>query len=368
VAPRDDAERELVEIWEEILGVGRIGVRDDFFALGGHSLLAVRLFTRIDARFGKTLPLATLFRTPTVERLAPLLSDQPGGADDDAAPWPSLVPLRAAGSRPPLFLVHHAYGDVTGYSDLVYHLGADQPVFGLQARGLDGKLPPCTRIEGMASRYIEEIRAAFPDGPYCLAGFSLGGVIAFEMARQLRDAGQEVGLLALLDTYAPIYFQSGPGKRGAPLARFADHLQVLTRLKPKDQLGYVQTKTRRVLERSREALRAMAPAASGGSDGQQRPGLEEAIRNVAEASRRALAEYVPPVYEGSAVLFRAAEREVVAEYDPVLWWENVVAGGFEVREVPGDHIGMIHEPCVRTLAQELTAALERKGKRGDDAA
>ncbi len=197
VEPRDALELRLAKIWEEVLGVPRVGIRDDFFELGGHSLLAVRLTARIEQELGKALPLTALFEGGTVEKMAALIRDGETGTAS------ALVPIQANGTLPPFFCVHPAGGDVLGYAALARHLGPDQPFYGLQSAGLTGGRP-LSDVAEMAAAYLEEVLRVQPRGPYRIGGWSLGGLIAFEMARQLRERGEEVALLAILDG-APEY-------------------------------------------------------------------------------------------------------------------------------------------------------------------
>ncbi len=200
IAPRDNLERQLANIWEKILDVKTVGVQDSFFELGGHSLLAVRLFAQIENRFGRRLPLAALFQAPTIEQLANVLRET---ALSKA--WSSLVPIQPLGSKPPLYCVHAAGANVLIYRPLSRHLGNEQPVYALQAQGLDGQRPPFLHIEDMAAHYIREMRAFQPEGPYRLLGASFGGLVIFEMAQQLLEQGQEVALMAMLNTNCPVY-------------------------------------------------------------------------------------------------------------------------------------------------------------------
>jgi thioesterase domain-containing protein len=193
--PRTLAEAQLTEIWEATLGVSPIGVDDDFFDLGGHSLLAVRMMARVRHRLGRSAPLTVLFRSPTIAALARALSEHPG-AHDDAI----VVALREEGDEPPLFCVHPVGGDVLCYVELARAMGAGRPVYGVRAQ-LSAAAP--ATIEAMAARYLKEIRRIAPSGPYLLAGWSMGGLIALEIARRLTAAGDDVGLLALLDTHPP---------------------------------------------------------------------------------------------------------------------------------------------------------------------
>ncbi len=206
-------ERELVRIWEEVLGVRPVGVRDNFFELGGHSLLAVRLFALIEKRLRRRLPLTTVFHGATVEHLASVLRQQ-ATLDRHA----SLVPIKPGGANKPLFLVHPAGGHVFPYVHLAQFLGPEQPCYGLQAKGVEDGEDPHTRIEDMAAYYIQALQTVQPTGPYCLGGWSMGGVVAFEMAQQLHAQGQRVALLALLDGRIPTPDETFPEEDSEAIA------------------------------------------------------------------------------------------------------------------------------------------------------
>ena len=188
----------MVQIWEDELGVRPISIHDDFFDLGGHSLLAVRVFARIEQTLGVRLPLSELFHVPTVEGLAGVVS---GGARSSS--WRALVPIQVGGSRSPLFAVPGIGGNVLCYADLAWLLPLEQPFYGLQSRGLDGLEKPLSRIEEIAASFLKEIREVQAVGPYYLMGACIGGVVAYEMAQQLRAAGEEVRLLVLLESWLP---------------------------------------------------------------------------------------------------------------------------------------------------------------------
>ena len=353
VPPRDDIERELARIWESVLGAEGIGIRDDFFDLGGHSLLAVRLFSRIEKAFGKRLPLATLFGAGTIEELAQRLRQEAW-----SAPWSSLVEIQTGGGRPPFFCVHPIGGNILNYHDLARRLGPDQPVFGLQAVGLDRKQPPLTRVEDMAEHYIREIRDVQPSGAYYLGGVSFGGVVAFEMACRLLERGEKIALLALLDTHCPVYPTTLPGRE---LHRFK-----LERLMGKavfhakrllESGAHVREMAKGLRKRMKRRIsrlaRSVAPDTPSGSR-----------LTVSEANRMALDRYTPGSFPGRVTLFKAAQRSMRTSYDPRDAWEHYARGGFEVREVPGPHATMLIEPHVEALARELRACLDREiGKR-----
>ena len=187
--PRDALELDLTNLWEDLLEQHPIGMSANFFELGGHSLLAARLCASIEQAFGTKLPLATFFQAATIEQQAELLRRE---SKDEV--WPSLVPIRAGRGKPPLFCVHGVGGNILTYRDLARYLPSDQPVYCLQACGLDGKAPIHRRIEDMAGHYVAQTRQVQPHGPYAIAGMSFGGVVAFEMARQLEEQGQRVAL------------------------------------------------------------------------------------------------------------------------------------------------------------------------------
>jgi pimeloyl-ACP methyl ester carboxylesterase len=195
----DSVEEQLVEIWEELLAVRPIGVQDDFFELGGHSLLVVRLMSRIKRQMGKSLPLAAIFEGGTIEQLARRINREEALAD-----WSPLVRLQAGGSERPFFLVHPVGGNVLSYGALVNHLGRERGYYGLQAHGLMEGQSPLKRVDEMATEYLAALRTVQPEGPYLLGGWSMGGVVAFEMARQLTAQEQQVELLALIDSKIPL--------------------------------------------------------------------------------------------------------------------------------------------------------------------
>ncbi|MFL6197022.1 MAG: non-ribosomal peptide synthetase, partial [Thermoanaerobaculia bacterium] len=352
---RDTLELELLRIWQETLGVPRLGVRDDFFESGGHSLLAVRLVEQVRQRFGRDLQLAVLFQGGTVEAMAALLREE----SQEAASC--LVPIQPAGARPPFFCVHPAGGDVLGFAALARSLGPDQPFYGLQSRGLAGDGEPLTRIEDMAARYLEEVRRVQPEGPYRLGGWSLGALIAFEMARQLQAAGEEVSLLAVLD--------SSPEIAGSGLEMEEDHVSALV------EIGrYVERLWDRNVSLARTDLEGLEAEAGlelllerlreadflppGAGVGQLRR-----ILRVYQANTLAARRYVPGCYPGRVTLFRAADTPEGPDHPktpqpPDRGWSRITGQPAEIHTIPGDHITMLAEPNVHELARSLGAALE----------
>jgi aspartate racemase len=277
IAPTDELEKQLTKIWAAVLSKESIGIRDNFFDLGGHSLLAARLMHRIEQTLGQRLPLAALLQAPTVEQFAALLRQEGWSAS-----WSSLVAIQAEGSRPPFFCVHGVGGNVVGFRDLARHMGPEQPFYALQPQGLDGQRPCLTSVPEMAERYLREIRRVQPEGPYRIGGYSFGGLVAYEMAQQLRAQEQEVSLLALFDTY--------PGK----MESRASQMRNLSKLPLKEALLFLVKKGSFVMMTLRKRLELQM--------------LPRALRNVRQACAAAAAGYDVQPYDGQVTLFRVKEK------------------------------------------------------------
>ncbi|HET7230631.1 MAG TPA: amino acid adenylation domain-containing protein [Longimicrobium sp.] len=354
VEPYTPEEIEMADLWSEVLGVPRVGANDDFFMLGGHSLLAVRLMARIRERFGRELPLAELFRAPTLAELAAAVARAGEGA-----PAPTLVTLHAGGTRTPVFFVHPAGGTVFRYADLARALGPDQPFHGLQARGVSDDLPPSDRIDEMVERYAAAIREAFPNGPYLIGGWSAGGPVAFALAARLREMGEDAPLAIILDAVAP-----GHGDDPPPFDDVDLYLRFAYDLLGTDEAAAAELEAglRAVPAEEREAAmsrwlaRGSAPAP---------PGMVTQIGRTVRlwaAMDRALKGWRPPRYDGDVLLVESELGSPGGTTPPgglVAGWAPYVGGKLEYHVVPGAHATMVLEPWVAPVARAVREALAR---------
>lgn len=340
VPPRDSLELQLASIWEKLLSIKTIGIRDNFFELGGHSLLAVRVFSEIEKLTGRDLPLATLFQAPTIEELVYILRRQGWSPS-----WSCLVPIKAGGSGVPFFCIHAVGGNVIEYHDLAQHLGDVHPVYGLQAKGLDGSESPHLRVSDQAAHYIQEIRRIQPTGPYFMGGLSSGGVVAFEMAHQLIQQGEKVGLVALIDSYFP-----GPNKE--VFFQIKQHIKNL--IHAPDRLKYIR-KRKRILERR---LHIQIWQFINRFPENLRP-LPPKLLNILEANEQAMRRYIPAFYPDEITVFLASDITVeISSYAPLEWRNVAAVVNFET--IPGDHISVLKDPNVKVLADRIKQIIAHK--------
>ncbi len=341
-APVGETEGVLAQIWAEVLGVERVGRHDHFFELGGHSLLAVKLVSRIRQRLGGDVALADLFSHPTVESLATLMRGDGGRVRDDRA-----IPVRPTGSKSPLFLVHEGAGSVAYAWVLQPHIDAEIPVFALPATAASG--PRLRTVEGMATRLVRMLREVQPVGPYRLAGWSFGGVLAYEMASQLIGQDQAVEFVGMMDTYHPAVARSraeDPGRDYALLLgvlRMAEAPGGSTGPRIGEQAAAPGTDMETFVRRCRE--KGLLPDHVTAAQAQE-------MQDRVSANRRALREYFPHPLPLPVHLFPAQEST-----DPDLQrgWQ-ALAGDAPTRlsPVPGTHLSMMEARNVRSLGEALS--------------
>ncbi len=371
VAPRNQVELELTQIWSRILKVDKVGVKDNFFDLGGHSLLTPYLMAQIKKQFGKDIAIASLYQNPTIEQLATIVP-----FDSDSKSGSPLVILQPHGSKPPLFCLPGAAGYPFYLYDLARCLGSDQPFYSFQAiaPGEGGEL--ITQVEDVAARYIQELFVVQPQGPYFLAGHSFGGKLAFEMAQQLLRKGHKVALVAILDTTAPFH-QKNPSVFDLDntkwLAELADTIEVVYGKKMDCSVDILQSmlwedQLKYVLERLKNA--DILPPDDE---------IMQLNNMVQLLKANAVVNYVPrEIYPTKITLLRAKENivkvdesnsEVLSDIlQDLHWgWSKFSAEPVNVHFVPGNHVTMMNLPQVQVLAEQLKACIEQAQEvRGDE--
>jgi len=319
VSPRDPMERSLAGIWSHLLGVDRIGVHDNFFELGGHSLIGIQLLAEVEEQFGHKLALKDLFQAPNIAEFAQLL--QAGGA---TLKWKNLSPIQPEGDKVPFFCVH---GDEANYF-IPKYLGNDQPFYAFFHQGEDGLRIEHTSVQGIAAHFIQEMRSVRPHGPYLIGGYSFGGVVAYEMAKQLSVAGEDVPLLALFDTYAPQEFKRV--------------------MKEEERIHY-------------PLKNALLRAGASWYLKRNKP-LPPKLRHfyIIDVYDQAIRTYEAGHYNGPLTVFKA-QRSIGPEQ---MGWEVTQPSSLSVHIIPGDHYDVVKEPYVKDLAMELgkciDAALQKR--------
>jgi amino acid adenylation domain-containing protein len=352
VAPETASELELAAIWREMLGTEEIGIHDNFFALGGHSLLAVRLFAQIEDRLGVKLPLASLFQSATIAELARMVDEAQGSTRKQS--WSSVVPMRPQGERPPFFLIAWVGGQLIGYQALVDELPENVPLYGLQAPGIDGTRLPISTIEGLAAHYIREMRSVQPRGPYYFGGFCFAGVVAYEMARQLTEQGEELGIVALIDSF-PRGTRPRPSKSEIRGRRIEEFRQANTW----ERVLWFRARLARLRERVQKGsfyfwtgYRVLEVLERTGLPAPRKP-----WNLVLIASSRAAKGYDPPPTDIRVDFFRPQAGPSTAPTP----WDGLARGGVVLHQVIGKDL--MHETITNgegapLLAEYLTAALD----------
>jgi acetoacetyl-CoA synthetase len=325
----------LTPIWQQVLQLSSVDVEDNFFDLGGDSSLALQLFNEIAHVCGHELPPVTIYVAPTIAALAAVL-EQPAELK-----FPTLVLLRDGIAEPPLFITHGLGGSVIDFFQVVKHIQTPHSIQGMQAKGIDGTEEPFDRIEDMAQFYLDAIRQVQPQGPYLLAGYSLGGLVTLEMARQLTANGEKVALLAMLDSYPDIRYLS--------LAQRAQLVARLTTRRAATAMKLPMGEALSLIIRPSQR-RAVAPKVS-----YQPPvdvSLSPAMQHARECAYLALTRYKPRFYPGTIKFVRA---EIPTDFpaDPAAVWTHL-ANKFEVETVPGDHLGIMS-----THYEKLADAISR---------
>jgi amino acid adenylation domain-containing protein len=344
MGPRDAVELSVLQLWEEILDRQGFGILDNFFDLGGHSLKAIRMLGRVQQTFGITLSVSALTQTPTVEAVAAAIRAQ------TPASTSSLVAIQPQGQRPPIYFVHAAGGSVMCYHELARHMSPEQPVYGLQAQGIEAGTHAAPDLPAMARHYIDEIRAVQPQGPYRLAGWSMGGNIVYEMANQLMLQGEGVALLGFLDSSTNVFDDPTPLRDNAAVLAemFGNEFDVtadMLRTLPQDNL--IETAVSMA-----ESHQWLPPGFT----------VDQAHRilHVYRSSETSIKQHKPQPLACAAVLYRTHEKiEGEEDNDPEdRGWGALIGGGLTIHPVPGNHINMVMAPHSQVLAQVIERDLK----------
>jgi len=325
----------LIPIWQRVLQLSSIGVDDNFFEVGGDSTLALALFNEIAQACGRELPPVMIYHAPTIAALASAL-------EESTPRVPPLVQLNAGSSEPSVFITHGLGGSVMDFFQVVKHIQTPRAIYGMQQKGIDGAEAPSESIEDMARYSLDAVKQLQPHGPYLLVGYSLGGLVTLEMARQLNAAGETVALLAMLDSYPEIRYLS-----------FAQRVRLLARLATRRASTAMKLPVGdavSLLLRPASRRRSLTPTVS-----YQPPAdvsLSPAMQRVRQSAYLALTRYQPQFYPGRIKFVRAAiPTDFPADPSPV--WAHL-ADKFEVETIPGDHLGIM-----TTHYEQLAAAISR---------
>lgn len=348
-APADHWESALVELWEDALGVP-VTVADNFFELGGHSLLVARMCDRIEQRFNRQISPTLLFQSPTIQQFAVHLRQ------DGPVPqiYSSAVVIQpGSANQPPLFAIHVLGEGGRFFRPLAECLGADQPVYGLAAQMMDTENAPPNRVEDLAAFYIREMQAIQPEGPYFITGMSYGGMVAYEMARQMAELGLEIGMVGLLDTYGPNRTESLPSRERLKAHWRSAREQGLRR--------YLKQKVRRSLFQQREKLHRAYARTVQKLGGQISYELQ--FKLVVAENTKASDVYVPGPFAGRLALFRATEAVFYSQayLESGLGWRDLVSQ-LDVYDVSGSHMTMVDPPLVQDLAKQMCQAMQRPAR------
>lgn len=349
-------ETKVRDVWENVLRIRNIGPDEDFFDLGGNSLLAVRLMVEVERSFGVRLPMAVLFNNGTIRLMARMLAD-----GEKKKHGRSLVAIKATGKKKPLFLIHAAGMNLFLYNTLVRNLDSEQPVYGLQARGLDGSEKPLDRLEEIAAHYIEEIFTVDTDGPYALAGFCMGGTIAFEMAKQLEKRGKKVCFVGLFETIAHRVPEVPPSilvKKAQQMVllfnQISWNLLKLIKMPFYTKLDYLVLKLKWLKRRLKINQKATQPQQISNSP----DGILQVINlEVRAANELAFEQYVLKPWNGQVHLFKAKEQTFYIPEPSFYGWQQLALRGVEIVEAEGTHSMIFAPPNDISFAQNLQKEL-----------
>ena len=339
----------LTPIWQRVLRRSPIGLEENFFDLGGDSSSALKLFTEIAQTCGRQLSPLAIFQAPTIAGLAALLQRT------NMPTFLPLIQLKAGTSKPAVFITHGRGGSVLEFSHLLRHIQTDHPIYGLQAKGIDGLGEPFDRIEDLAQYFLDAIREMQPRGPYVLIGYSLGGLVVLEMAQRLSEIGERIALLAMLESYPARRFLSMIQRIRLYSHLLRKHASNAMQLPLREAISYILRPSERIEHIAQD--HAATPS-------ERRPirfSLTPVMQHVRDAGRQALDHYRPRFYPGKMHFVKA---EISSDFpdNPTAVWGDLAAE-FVVETVPGDHRGIITTHSERlgsVLSRYLRGAFDQK--------
>jgi len=355
VGPRDEMEAKLIRIWEDVLGIRGIGIRDSFFSLGGYSLMVVRLFARMNKALGTSLPITTVFNAPTIEQLADILRGR--------TVFSPLVPVQPRGTKPPFFLIH----SYLIYQGLRSALGEDRPFYGLRELNEDGDIT----LEERVASYIREIRSVQPTGPYYIGGWCAAGPLAVEIGRQLAEAGEEVAAVVLFDSWRPGYAAELANTRDPEMAtvavlrrKYRFHRLNMERLSMTHKASYLWARIATKLRSVRNQLYVRNWASTHRVFTSLGIPLPHIMQNGSLKTLNSIATYKGKPFPGRITLIRAADTPYFHNADPSCGWNTMAEKGVEVLFAPGTHESMFLESNLSETGETLGKCLEQRDKSG----
>lgn len=342
-------EKTMVTIWEDIFSRENIGIEDDFFELGGHSLMALHIMSQFERQTGTKLPAERLFKNPTILSLLASITDQ-----DELKQSQSLIPIKTTGSKMPLYIIHGDGLYVLSFKDLAKYVDAEQPLYGLQPADLNGVNHQIETMADIAGHYVDEIIEHNPNGPYAIAGYSFGGYVAIEMARQFASLGKEVKMLGIFDTDAENVFYAKSWRINFPRKIKRQFPKLLWILKSfmKDPASTLNYQYNLFLKRMKKLMYRF-----GLKKDPKKEGVYSQINVINQKHQEAFKAYNMVPFNHMVYLFKAKDRVYFVDDFKTLSWKKYAVKGVKVVDVEGDHATMLHEPNAREFGEKLQEAL-----------
>jgi phthiocerol/phenolphthiocerol synthesis type-I polyketide synthase E len=345
----EDIEKTLTTIWQDILGVKHVKNTDDFFELGGTSLIAVGLFTRIERIFKKKLSISTLFKAHTIEKLAEIIR-----SNEDIISRKCLVEMQPGNTRPPIFLIHAGGGNLFIYHSLVHYLGPEQLIYGLKSQGIDDGLPFLTSIEEIASKYIKEIKTIKPEGPYILAGFCMGGMLALEMALQLQEKGQGEARVIMMETYN---WANIPDRSFFPnIMHIADRISLVFQKFLSGEEQFFQHRFELIGEKI--AVKIEMFKSKLGTDFHKGTGRYLLLSELEKTNNAAADEYKPKSILKGKIFQIMPEKDFKIYSNPESGWDNAATEGVEIHKIPVFRRQMLFERHAALVAEKIKTCIK----------